>query len=245
VNYLPFFEQLLSKLAEFMNSGDPSSSQWALCIFCDLIEFAGPASLNYQQHFLQQMGQSLSSSSADLRQASSYGVGVAAKFGGPNYTEFCIASLPHLVNMINSPEAKHEENLLATENAIAALGKIISTYKDSGRFDTNALITSFVASLPITEDSEEAPETYMLLLDLIEAQHPIVANQSQIPQLVRILTSVLCIPSLLAKNPELLQKMQTCLRSIIGSCNEALKQHLWQTLTDEQKQYLANQQLIR
>jgi hypothetical protein len=70
-------------------SKDASSRQWALCVFCDLIEFTGPSSTPYQPYALQFMAQSLSDESPDVRQASSYGVGVAAKFGGPTYGQFC------------------------------------------------------------------------------------------------------------------------------------------------------------
>jgi hypothetical protein len=245
VNFLPFFEQLLGKLDEFVNSPDPSSRQWGLCIFCDLIEFTGPASLNYQQHFLQKLGQSLSDSSEDVRQAAAYGVGVAAKCGGPNFAEFCIASLPHLVNIISSPEARNEENIMATENAIAALGKIIKVYKDSGRFDANAMVATFVKALPIVEDADEAPDTYNLLLELIQTQHPVVVNAAQIPQLVHILSSVLIIPSLVPKDPELLQKMSACLQSIATSCDTNMKQQIWQILKDEQRQYLLSSNLFR
>ena len=91
-------------------------------MFCDLVEFTGTASVAYQGHFLQIMGESMTDSSPDVRQSAAYGVGVAAKFGGPSYTQFCIASIPHLFNIINDPSARSEENLMATENAIAAIG---------------------------------------------------------------------------------------------------------------------------
>ena len=42
---------------------------------------------------LQFIGQSLADPSSDVRQAASYGVGIAAKCGGPSYPSFCIGRL--------------------------------------------------------------------------------------------------------------------------------------------------------
>lgn len=39
------------------------------------------------------MGQSVTDPSCDIRQAAAYGVGVAAKFGGPSYSQFCIGKV--------------------------------------------------------------------------------------------------------------------------------------------------------
>ncbi len=79
-------------------STDSSSRQWALCVYCDLIEFTGPSSVAYQNYFLQFMGQSLLDASPDVRQAAAYGVGVAAKAGGASYSSFCVGMLSLKVN---------------------------------------------------------------------------------------------------------------------------------------------------
>lgn len=89
VNFLPIFDLLLGKLSELLASQDASARQWAICIFCDLIEFTGPNSSNYQEYFLNSMASGLSDASADVRQSCAYGVGVAASHGGPLYSSFC------------------------------------------------------------------------------------------------------------------------------------------------------------
>ena len=130
---------------------------------------------------------------------------------------------------------------MATENSISALGKIIRTYKDAGLFDSNSIISMWIGSLPIIEDSEEAPETYRLLLDLIVQQHPAVANAPKAPALVLILTQVLLIPALLPESPELREQLLAALRSIVPVCN---KQELTSRLSNEQHQYLVTQGLF-
>lgn len=142
--------------------------------------------------------------------------------------------------MINAKDSRSEDNTMATENSISALGKIIRNYKDSGLIDANSIISMWIRALPILEDSEEAPETYQLLLDLIAQQHPAVVNATQAPKLVSILTQVLPIPTLLPKNPEIGQHLLAALQSIVPVCN---RQELLTSLSNQQQQYLASQGL--
>jgi hypothetical protein len=155
-----------------------------------------------------------------------------------------VASLSHLFNMINAPNSRNQDNILATENSISAVGKIIRTYKDAGVFDANSIISLWIGALPIIEDVEEAPETYSILLELINSQHPAVVNASQIPQLVSILTRALPIASLFHKAPEALQQLQSTLRNIVNACDPNTKQQIWNSISNEQKQYLASQGLV-
>jgi importin-5 len=158
-------------------------------------------------------------------------------------TLFIIASIPHLLNVINAEGSRSEENIMATENAIAAIGKVIKTYKDTPGFDTNANITAWIQSLPIIEDSEEAPDAYSLLLELVNGRHPAVANVAQIPKLCSVLIQALCIPNLMPKNTDINQQLLVTLRSIIAACDGSTKQALWSSLTLDQQQYLQSQGL--
>ncbi|KAJ3273865.1 Importin-5 [Terramyces sp. JEL0728] len=238
--FLPFFDQMISKLSEFMDNKDAPSRQWALCVFCDLIEFTGPASVQYQPFFLSKMATSLADPSPDVRQAAAYGVGVCAKFGGPNYAQLCVESLPHLFNIVNDSNSRSEENTMATENAISAIGKLLKVYRNAGAFNANDVILHWFNALPIVEDSEEAPETYSLLLELIEGQNEVIVNVNQIPKLVSILSEALSLKGLLVKAPELKEKMVNCLKSVIAAADANTKQILWQNLKDGQKKYLAS-----
>ncbi|KAJ3252863.1 Importin-5 [Boothiomyces macroporosus] len=242
--FLPFFDQMISKLSEFLENKDAPSRQWALCVFCDLIEFTGPASVQYQPFFLAKMAASLGDASPDVRQAAAYGVGVSAKFGGPNYAQFCVESLPHLFNIINAPNSRSEENTMATENAISAVGKLLEVYRSTGAFSANDVILHWFNSLPIVEDAEEAPETYSLLLELIEGQNEVIVNVNQIPKLVSILSEALSLKDLLVKDPALKEKMVNCLKSVIAAADANTKQILWQGLKDGQKKYLSSLGLV-
>ena len=51
---IPVFDQLLPSVVKLLDRGHPwSDHQWGLCIFDDVVEFLGPASAKYQEHFLQ------------------------------------------------------------------------------------------------------------------------------------------------------------------------------------------------
>lgn len=107
-------------------------------------------------------------SSAEVRQAAAYGVGVAAQYGGPSYLQACASALPNLFAMINAPGSKSHENVLATENAISAVGKVCHFMGQSGAFDLDQILSAWVAALPIVEDSDEAPHTYTYLMELLQ-----------------------------------------------------------------------------
>jgi hypothetical protein len=238
VNFLPYFDQLLAKLNEFLTNPESTSRQWALGVFCDLIEFTGPTSEKYKDYFLQQMASSLSDSSPQVRQPACYGVGVAAKFGGQAYASFCVASIDHLFAIINSSDSRSEENVMATENAISAIAKIIRAYKDSGLFPVDTVVSHWINCLPIIEDAEEANDVYSLFVELIEINHPGVSNIALLPHLISISSKALSMPDLLDGKDVLKDKLTNCLRSLLTNCDQNGKQKLAHVLDDSQKQYL-------
>lgn len=74
--------------------------------------------------------------------------------------------VPLLFRVINAEESRSRENVNATENAISAVAKICKYSR--GNIALNEVIPAFLATLPITEDKEEAPHVYGYLCDLIE-----------------------------------------------------------------------------
>ena len=60
-----------------------------------------------------------------MRQAAAYGCGVMGQHGGPGFSQLCNEAIPRLVQVIQAPNAKEQENLNPTENAISAVTKIL------------------------------------------------------------------------------------------------------------------------
>ena len=68
--------------------------------------------------------------------------------------------------VIQDPESRLRENINATENAIAAVTKIMQQHHDS--INTEQLLPVWMSWLPVTEDKEEAVHVYNFLCDLVE-----------------------------------------------------------------------------
>ncbi|CAG8599846.1 7803_t:CDS:10, partial [Ambispora leptoticha] len=133
--YLLYFDKLLPIVTTFLAHSNSAARQWALCVIDDVVEFTGPASWNYKDHFLEKMIASLLDPASDVRQAAAYGVGVCAQFGGENYADAIAASLSSLFQIVNSSDSRIDENVYATENAISAITKILKF--NSSKCDVN------------------------------------------------------------------------------------------------------------
>ena len=70
-------------------------------------------------------------------------------------------------SVIEHPEARAKPNVNATENAIAAVTKIMQ--HNHGNFNVDEILPVWLMWLPVTEDKEEAVHVYNYLCDLIEA----------------------------------------------------------------------------
>ena len=60
-----------------------------------------------------------------VRQAAAYGCGVMGQFGGPGFSQWCSQAIPRLVQVIQAPNSREQENVNPTENAISAVTKIL------------------------------------------------------------------------------------------------------------------------
>ncbi|CAG8663708.1 8238_t:CDS:10, partial [Funneliformis caledonium] len=234
-SYLLSFDKLLPIVTTFLADANPAARQWALCVIDDVVEFTGPASWNYHTHFLEKMIASLLDIASDVRQAAAYGIGVCAQFGGENYADAVAAALTPLFQVINSEGSRKDENVYATENAISAISKILK-YNHS-KFDVNAVIPAWFASLPILYDEEEAAQTYTYLLDLLESQHPAILgnNNENIPRIISIFAEVLAAAIL----PETVStRMVSAVKVILSSLSDDVKASLWNSIDPENRKAL-------
>ncbi|KAJ3017191.1 hypothetical protein HKX48_003673 [Thoreauomyces humboldtii] len=262
--YLPQFDILAPYVQRFLNSGQTPARQWAICVFDDVIEFAGPASARYQQQFWDLMAQAIVDPAAEIRQAAAYGVGVAAQFGGPAYTQAVAGALPNLFAAINMQGARLDDNVLATENAVAAVAKICKFAGHAGVFDLDQVLRAWVAAMPIVEDQDEAPLAYTYLLDLIQQNNQAVLGSSNanVPSIALILAEALAssdlfplaapdvgahdvvlppTPQDLAKRAEassLVTRIATTLRQMMAACDEATRGRVWNSVDVRKRKVL-------
>ncbi|VDN02262.1 unnamed protein product [Thelazia callipaeda] len=188
-SFFTYFEKLVDHFTPLLESQKHySERQWSICVFDDLIEYGGEASIKYYSSFYGPMIAALSDEFPEVRQSAAYGFGVMGQHGGNIYAQACAGALPHLANMISREDARStEEGNIATENAISAVAKILKY--NSRMVDVNAVIPTFLSWLPIWEDPDETPHVYGYFADLIESNNPFVLgeNNSNLPRLLTVI----------------------------------------------------------
>jgi len=193
-SFLPQFERLLPHFSRLLEQGRPwSDLQWGLCIFDDLIEYASPASMKYQEIFLQRLLSCVSSQQAEVRQAAAYGCGVLGQCGGAGYAAAAAQAIPLLVEVIQHPASRQPENINPTENAISAVTKILQF--NGSQVNMDQLLPLWFGWLPVTEDVDEAPFVYGFLANLVEANnlHILGANNSNLPRVIAVIAEALAV----------------------------------------------------
>lgn len=177
-SFLPHWEKLLPLYHTFVTSADKTQRQWALCVYDDLLEFAGPQSWNYHQSIIDPLVAGLRDDAAANRQAAAYGAGVAAQQGGEAWAEFSAGVLPLLFQCCARPNARSEDHVYATENASAAIAKIVKCNASRVQ-NVPEVVAHWLDTLPITNDEEAAPFAYSFLAELIEGGDASVVQGGQ------------------------------------------------------------------
>jgi importin-5 len=90
-----------------------------------VLEYFGPESIKYQEFFLKRLIEQIVDETPEVRHAASYGVGLMAMHGGPQYAQHCAAAMPLLMQVINDLKNRSDVNIQATENSISAVTKIL------------------------------------------------------------------------------------------------------------------------
>jgi hypothetical protein len=165
-SFLPSWERLLATYESFLVSQDPTQRQWGLCIMDDVLEYCGPESSRYANFITQPLVNGCQDASPAIRQAAAYGIGVAAHRGGSPWSQFLGGAIPCLFQVTQVPDPRSEDNVYATENACAAIAKILH-YNPGHVSDVQGVIAQWVDTLPVTNDEEAAPYAYAYLAELI------------------------------------------------------------------------------
>lgn len=167
VNFLVPWQRLMPFYDTFINNADPMQRQWAICIMDDVLEFCGPQSWQYSDHIMQPLINGMRDENANNRQAAAYGIGVAAQKGGEQWAEFVAASIETLLQITRVPNARSDDDVYATENACAAIAKILH-YNSSKVSNPQQVVDQWVDTLPVVNDEEAAPYAYSFIAQLID-----------------------------------------------------------------------------
>lgn len=166
-SFLPAWQRLIPFYQEFATSSDSTQRQWALCIYDDVLEFCGDQSWSYQNHIRQPLIDGMQDTVPANRQAACYGVGIAAQKGGAPWSDFVAQSLQVLFSICQTPYAREDDHIYATENACASISKILQA-NASKVPNIQEVISLWINTLPVVNDEEAAPYAYMFLAGLID-----------------------------------------------------------------------------
>lgn len=161
------WQRLMPFYDAFINSNDPTQRQWAICIFDDVLEFCGPDSWQFSEHIIQPLINGMRDDNAANRQAAAYGVGIAAQKGGEQWADFVAASIETLLQVTRVPNARGEDDVYATENACAAIAKILHL-NGSKVQNPQQVVGNWIDTMPIVNDEEAAPYAYSFVAQLID-----------------------------------------------------------------------------
>lgn len=167
-------EQVASPFSVFWNYLSSSSSSAerhvALCVFDDMILYGGPEGIHCMTKVLPAMRMYLSDASADVRQAAAFGIGISAELGGNTFLEASgMTTVQPLQQIVSAPDARSETNEVATDNAVAALVKILEFQPGSLVGDLGMKIGHlFIEYMPLNADETEARLVLAALIRGIE-----------------------------------------------------------------------------
>lgn len=154
--------------------------------------------------------------------------------------------------MINNQASRIEENIMATENAISAIGKLCQFC--SQVVDVNQVLPLWIDALPIESDSEEAPHVYSFFMELLEryiscfldnvvhpcsSSHPVLMNK--LPKVVDIITAALHAE--ITEEP-LTSRMVAGLQVVLGQVPSEMQASMWSTLPNERKMFLKDMNYV-
>ncbi|KNC54208.1 HEAT repeat family protein [Thecamonas trahens ATCC 50062] len=123
--------------------------------------------------------------SEDVRRNAVFGLGLILEvMGSHNVAPGLAAVLPHALEAINNVfDAGYVEDAAAPDNAVAALGRLISAMPQPSDLPLSALIPAMVAHMPLTADASENPAVYSALFALFSASDEAVFGE--LPNLIR------------------------------------------------------------
>lgn len=79
--------------------------------------------------------------------------------------------------MISAADAFSEDNIVATESALGALGKVIYFQRDNNIVNDN-VVNAFLSKLPLKNEEEEAQKSHMLLFEQVLNNNANIVNEN-------------------------------------------------------------------
>lgn len=191
-SFLMYFEELIPYITPMLGKErTPDERRVAICVFDDVAEQCGDAAIKYYSTFLPVLLEGCNDGSADVRQASVYGIGVCAEFGGAAFKPLVGDALARLNATISQPTSRSAENIMATDNAVSALGKICEHQRDN--IDGATVVPAWLGCLPLKGDLVEAKIVHEQLCKMVERSDPFLLgpNNQYLSKIISVFAEVL------------------------------------------------------
>ena len=139
----------------------------------------------------------LKSENLILRQCSGYGIAQIMKLHAESFVQNDVSSVVSaLVDLINRPDAREEDNIGGTENALFALGTMamLPTYRVLPQQTMTDVTSMWLQGMPLREDEQEAKWATMHLASACESWDASImggANCANLGHVLRIIAEVI------------------------------------------------------
>jgi len=196
----PLITELFANiLPPALASSEKQKTKFGLFVMDDMVEFLGPELLG--PHYVtvaKEIIKFCTSTTAAVRQAASYGIGIMAEKAGPHFAQIandCLTGLKLAIEFqmpasVKEKKTKVKQFMHAKDNAVSALGKIIKF--QSSNVDSASLVPNWLSLLPIKADVEEAKLQNEFLAHLLQENPLIVLGEQyqRFEQVVILLSDI-------------------------------------------------------
>ncbi|GBG31453.1 Importin-5 [Hondaea fermentalgiana] len=189
---LPVFDEILHPFLQVILVDQSDALRHnAMCLYDDIIEYGGAGAHKYLDTCYPAMIQYAQSDHEPLQQSAIYGIGQVAEHAPKRFAQDAGRVVQLLSTIITQPDAREEDNIDVTENAVSVLGKVYAHHKQN--VPATELMQLWLQHLPLTEDLAEAKYSHRLLVRLLAENDAGVLgpNQANLSQILRVLAALL------------------------------------------------------
>ena len=140
------------------------------------------------------MIRSANSNDPYVRQAAIYGVGQLAEHAKEFFAKnnLCGQALNLLMQVLRRPDAREEEQLAGTENAVGAIGRICAFHGARNDVPTEEILPVWLSFLPLRDDMIEAYIVHRHLNALLNAKNVALLGKSneRLPMVLKVVCEI-------------------------------------------------------
>lgn len=243
-SYIDSFETTLFPLFGVMLETEQTNLlTTAICIVATLIEDCPTHPLvlsKYTSKLFPVCLKHATNADHDLRQSAVFGIGTCAAAMNVKFLPVATQSITTLVNVVQAPDSRSEENEPATVNAISAIGKICRyvgpVFTGQPPLDLNQLLPLWLSWLPGGGDEEEARKVHALLTDFVETGNTALLGQHHVnlPKIISVWATILNNEDLCS--PETKNKIITLWATIQRQIGQPAIKQIWSQLESKQQE---------